>query len=192
MPSPRILGAAVVLALSALAMSACSSPEPPAPEVTTNATTPPPPAPEPSATPEPDPASAADPTCETLISESVVADYESVGWSARAEPFFIGSTEVAGGLRCVWADFNSPAGDHGQMFGWAEISAAQAAEAQESLVAEGWTREQSDEGVYITESPNTAIATDEDGYGMTYLFGDGWVRFADTKQGLLLIEWPKS
>ena len=58
--------------------------------------------------------------------------------------------------------------------------------------SQGWVREDSAEGVYITESPETTIAVDEEGYGMTYLFGDGWVKLADTKQGLLLIEWPKS
>ena len=40
--------------------------------------------------------------------------------------------------------------------------------------------------------PGTAIATDDEGYGMTYLFTPGQVTVADTKQGLLLIEWPKS
>ena len=48
------------------------------------------------------------------------------------------------------------------------------------------------EGVYITEAKETTIAVDSEGYGMTYLFGDGWVKLADTKQGLLLIEWPAS
>jgi hypothetical protein len=33
------------------------------------------------------------------------------------------------------------------------------------------------------------MGTDEDGYGMTYLFGDGWVTLSDTKQGLLLVTW---
>lgn len=32
------------------------------------------------------------------------------------------------------------------------------------------------------------METDGEGYGMTYLFGDGWVKVADTKQGLVLVE----
>lgn len=192
MPSPRILGAAAVLVLSALVMSACASDDHPAPEETTTATTPPAPAPDASSTPESEPASTADPTCETLIGETVVADFDSAGWTVRAEPLYIGSFEVSGGLRCVWADFDSPAGDHGMMFGWAEISDEDAAAAQEELVAQGWLREDAPEGVYITESPETAIAADENGYGMTYLFAVGTVKFADTKQGILLIEWPAS
>ncbi|WP_194411321.1 hypothetical protein [Microbacterium cremeum] len=191
MSSLRILGAAAVLALSALVMSACAASDSPDPEPTTTATAAPP-ATEPSSTPEPEPASSADPTCETLIGEAVVADFDSVGWTVRAEPFYIGSLEVPDGLRCVWADFDSPAGDHGQMFGWAEISDEDAAAAQAELVDQGWLREEAGEGVYITESPETAIAADENGYGMTYLFIGGTVKFADTKQGILLIEWPKS
>jgi hypothetical protein len=193
MPSPRVLGAAAVLALSAVVLSACgSSAAPPAPEETTTATSPAPPAPQPSSTSEPDPASAEEPTCATLIGEAVVADFESVGWSVRAEPLYIGSVEIPDGLTCVWADFSSPAGDHGQMFGWGPLDADRAAEVQDELVSQGWVREQTTEGVYITESAETAIAVDENGYGMTYLFGEGWVEFADTKQGLLLIEWPAS
>lgn len=192
MPSPRILGVAAVFVLSALVLSACAASGSPDPEPTTNATTPAPAAPESTPTTEPGPASTPDPTCETLIGEAVVADFDSVGWTVRAEPFYIGSLEVPDGLRCVWANFDSPAGDHGQMFGWAEISDEDAAAAQEELVAQGWLREEAPEGVYITESPETAIAADENGYGMTYLFSGGTVKFADTKQGILLIEWPAS
>ena len=58
--------------------------------------------------------------------------------------------------------------------------------------SQGWLRESGADGVYVTESPETTIAADENGYGMTYLFGDGWVMLADTKQGLVLIEWPRA
>ncbi|WP_127818288.1 hypothetical protein [Microbacterium sp. CPCC 204701] len=192
MPSPRTLGAAVVLMLGAFAMTACASSGPPDPAPTTNATTPAPAAPESTPTPEPEPASSEDPTCEALVGQTVVANFESVGWTVREQPFYIGSFEVEGGLYCVWTDFESAAGDHGQMFGWAEISEADATAVQEELVAQGWLREEAPEGVYITESPETAIAADENGYGMTYLFSDGTVKFSDTKQGILLIEWPAS
>ena len=50
----------------------------------------------------------------------------------------------------------------------------------------------SPDGLIVTESSETTVATDEDGYGLTYLFGDGWVKYADTKQGLLLVRWPAS
>jgi hypothetical protein len=45
------------------------------------------------------------------------------------------------------------------------------------------------EGLIVTESADTTVATDDQGYGLTYLFGDGWVKHADTKQGLLLVTW---
>ncbi len=65
---------------------------------------------------------------------------------------------------------------------------ADAERAREGLEDEGWRSEESAQGVYVTEDPQYAMSTDEDGYGMTYLFGDGWVKVADTKQGLLLVE----
>ena len=43
----------------------------------------------------------------------------------------------------------------------------------------------------VTESADTAVATDDEGYGLTYLFGDGWVKYADTKQSIALVEWPR-
>ncbi len=192
MPATRILGAAAVLALSAMLLSACAgTPEAAEPETTGNAQTPTPTAPEPTATPEPEPASAEEPTCETIIGASVVADFESLGWASLASPLYIGSTEIEDGLQCMWADFDGPAGDHGQMFGWAPITDDVAAAAQDELTSQGWVREDDGAGVYITESADTALATDDEGYGMTYHFTDGQVKVADTKQGLLLIEWPK-
>ncbi len=192
MLAPRILGTAAALVLSAVVLTACGG-TPSAPEETApTAATPTPEAPKPSATPDQGAAAGEDPTCETLISDSVVADYESIGWTSQASPLYIGSLEVEGGLQCMWADFSGPAGDHGQMFGWAELSDDEAADAQAELESQGWQREEGAAGVYITESADTAIAKDAEGYGMTYLFADGHVTVADTKQGLLLIEWPKS
>ncbi|MCH6229218.1 hypothetical protein MK786_00495 [Microbacterium sp. CFH 31415] len=184
-------GAAVALAVTVLLASCSASPPSAGPDATPTpvATAP---APVPSATPEPEPSAADEPTCETLIGESVIADFESLGWTSQTEPFYIGSFEVIEGIQCVWADFDGPAGDHGQMFGWARISDEDAAATQSELVSQGWIREEGPEGVYITESPDTTISTDDEGYGMTYLYAPGWVKLADTKQGLLLIEWPKS
>jgi hypothetical protein len=188
-PLARV-GTALVLALTLSVATACSASPTPEPDVTeTTAGTPSAPAPEPSAEPT-DAAAGDEPTCETIIPEATVADFESVGWTARADPFYIGELEIPEGLTCVWADFEGPAGDHLQMFGWAPIDADAAADAQQSLADEGWVRETGSDGVYLTENPETAIAKDDQGYGMTYLFGDGWVTIADTKQGLVLIEWP--
>jgi hypothetical protein len=188
------LRAALVLALSAsLATGCAATTPPPEPETTAGAeATPTAPVVEPSAEPTDNAAAAEDPTCETLIADETVADFKSVGWTARADPFYIGELEIPGGLQCVWADFEGQAGDHVQIFGWAPIAADAAADAEAELVDQGWTREKGADGVYITESSETTLATDAEGYGMTYLFGDGWVMLADTKQGLVLIEWPRA
>lgn len=192
-PPRHRIGAAIVLTVAVITLvTACAAGPAPAPQPTeTTAGTPTASAPAPSATPTAD-AAGEDPTCETLIGAEIVADFESVGWTAQAEKLYIGDRALDDGLQCVWADFSGPAGDHLQMFGWGVITAEEASESQAWLVEQGWIREESDLGVYITTPKGTAIVVDDDGYGMTYLFGDGWVKFADTKQGILLIEWPKS
>jgi len=192
MPAFRLLGTAAALALSALALTACSGSPEAAPDPTTSSA-PTTAAPEPSASTAPEPTAGAAPTCETLISASLVADYEKIGVTAQESPFYIAGHEIEGGLRCMWANFDQPAGDSGQIYGWAKMTDAEADDAQQELLAEGWVREDAaDGGVYITESHDTAIVTDDEGYGMTYLFADGQVTVADTKQGLLVIEWPKA
>ncbi len=186
----RRIPLALGVLLTAAALSACATtqaapaPKPtstrskqPAPVVTTAPSTPEPEAP------------AAEPTCETIISPGTVEALTGQGWTAKAEEFRIGETVLEGGLMCMWSDYDTPS-DHGQMYAWAPIDESTAVTAQQHLVQEGWVRSVEEDRTYLTEDPAVALATDEDGYGMTYEFGDGWVKFADTKQSLLLIEWP--
>lgn len=123
-----------------------------------------------------------------MISPGTVEALTDAGWTAKPKEFVVGDVELTDGLLCFWADY-SVGSDHGQLYGWAEITAEQAEKAQEALAAGGWRREESAEGTYVTEDPQYAMGTDEEGYGMTYLFDDGWVKLADTKQSLILIEW---
>ena len=182
-----LLGASLVLTATLLATSACAGTGAPNPtprrRLQPVATSP---SPEPSPTGSTAPT--ADPTCETIIPAATVEDFDSVGWTARAEPFRIGELEIDGGVQCIWGDFTT-ATDHVQIYGWAPISADDADEAQNALVAQGWKVEETPEGLIVTESADTTVATDDQGYGLTYLFGDGWVKYADTKQGLLLVTW---
>ncbi|WP_424935493.1 MULTISPECIES: hypothetical protein [Bacteria] len=135
------------------------------------------------------PAPSASPTCETLIGPTTVDTLRKQGWTARQREFSIGPDVIPGGLECPWSDYGS-APDRGLLYGWAPISAEVAANAQKELVSQGWILEESDHGVYVTVDPAFAFVKDEDGYGTTYLFGDGWVTVSDTKQGLLLIDLP--
>lgn len=130
----------------------------------------------------------ASPTCETMISSGAVNALTSAGLTAEPKPFMIGDTEMPDGIVCFWADY-STATDHGQLYGWSPITADEAATAQATLLAAGWKREDGPAGIYLTEDPQYAMSVDDEGYGMTYLFGDGWVKLADTKQGLILVEW---
>lgn len=189
--APRI-AAIVALTAAALFATACAPTEAQSDPARTPTVEiePSSPAPAPSASSSGD-AQIEEPTCATIISSTTVEDFESLGWSSLADTFVVGDVTIPDGVRCIWGDF-STASDHVQVFGWAPISGDQATQAQNELVAQGWIREQSPDGVYVTENPETAVAVDDEGYGMTYLFADGWVKLADTKQGLLLVQWPPS
>ena len=187
---PRISTAATTALFLVLALSGCSS----APTAVATPTQSPTeaaaePTTEPASTPAPEPTTTATPpTCETMISPGTVDALTEAGWTAGIKEFYVGGVKLSDGLLCFWADY-TVASDHGQLFGWSEISAPDAAKAQAALLADGWKREDSPEGMYITQDARHALGTDEEGYGMTYLFGDGWVKLADTKQSLILIEW---
>lgn len=185
------LAAAITAAM--LTLAACGSGADPDP--TPDATAAPPPAPSPttapSEQPEPEPEQPAELTCESIIPTAVVDEFEAAGWTFREDIIRIGAVEVADSVHCVWGDF-STANDLVVVFASGLISPADAQIAQEELRGSGWIFEDGDDGtVYVTEDPAHGLFTeDEDGYGMTYLFGDGWLTFADTKQGLLLVTPP--
>jgi len=183
--------AAVTIALTLSACSAAAEPEAtPTPKPTKTAAPSPEPTPTPTAMPEPEPeqTASATPTCETIIAPSTVAALSEHGWTHREHEFRFGGDVVEGGIQCVWGDYTVPS-DNVQVFGWAPIDQAASSAGQQKLLAEGWQRADSDGHVYITENPDTAMATDEDGFGMTYEFGDGWVKLADTRRSLILVEF---
>jgi len=188
----RRLTGVTLLLTAALITTACASTT--APEATPTATptittqpadTEPTPDPEGAGTVAPE-----DVTCENLIDADLVSDLTSRGWTPREDPFVIGDMELSGGLACTWGDFTAETGDNLLLFAWSPISPEDAETARASLASEGWLVEDGDDGAYVTEDPDEAIVVDDEGYGMTYLFGDGWVTLSDTKQGLVLIERP--
>ena len=79
--------------------------------------------------PTPTPTSAAEPTCETIISAGTVTALTDIGWSAETRDFMIGDITLNEGLLCLWADY-SVVSDHGQLYGWSPIGAEDAATAQ--------------------------------------------------------------
>ncbi|GAA5149391.1 hypothetical protein GCM10025768_12540 [Microbacterium pseudoresistens] len=182
--SALILAAAVVGIATACASVSDDAAQPGPPESTPSST------PADAGTPSPAGDASAMPTCDTLIGASTVAVLTNQGWTARQSDFAFGPDIVPGGLQCLWADA-STASDNGLLYGWAPLSAEDAASAQETLLSQGWVKEDAASGVYITADPQFAMGKDDDGYGMTYLFGDGWVTVSDTKQGLLLIDRPE-
>lgn len=175
MTSPRSAGVAIAAAAALLALAGCAGQGSPAPEEST-------------ATEEaPDPSEL---SCETVITPGLAQDLANLGWEAHEEPFIIGSHEFEDGIQCKWGDPKS-SGDAIQLYGWAPIDADTAEDVQDELVELGWIREDDGDTVYITEDPDSAFQTDDDGYGFTYRFTDGGVALADTKNGLSVVRWPR-
>ncbi|WP_159498432.1 hypothetical protein [Microbacterium sp. 18062] len=190
--TPRAVALTALAAMSALLLAGCAGGTEQESSASATATTPveaaePSPASTATTSPTPD---ATSPTCETLIPQSVIDEFDAHDWTYRQNVFRVGSLVIDEGIECVWGDY-SVASDYVQIFGWAPISAAAAADARAELLAAGWQRIDDTSGDFITEAPETAVQT-KDGYGLTYQFGDGWVILADTKQSLLLIERPDS
>ncbi|MFS0893506.1 hypothetical protein [Microbacterium sp. 179-I 3D3 NHS] len=185
----RITSASVGSILALAVLTACAG-APHAPSATPTrapASADPAPTVAPVATPAPT-ATAEEISCESLISAGTVEALTDAGWTAQPKEFVVGDVELTEGLLCFWADY-SVGSDHGQLYGWSTITADETTRAQSALLESGWRREESAEGTYFTEDPQYSMGTDDEGYGMTYLFSDGWVKLADTKQGLVLIEW---
>ncbi len=130
----------------------------------------------------------ADVTCENMLAPETVSAFSDNGWTVREDPFVILDLELPDGTACTWGDFTSPTSDDLVLFGWSPISADDAADVQSALVAEGWVLEDTEDGVLVTEDPALALRLDEEGYGVTYSFGNGWVEVSDTRQGLDLID----
>lgn len=180
----RLAAAVAASGLTVLLATACS-PTPGQAGGTAAAPAPGASAPAASAPPTIDPA---DVTCENMLSPETVDAFTATGWTVREDPFVILDLELPDGTACTWGDFSSPTNDDLVLFGWSPISEADADATEAALEAEGWLREDDDAGVLITEDPDAALRVDEQGYGVTYLFGDGWVKVSDTRQGLDLIE----
>ena len=171
-------------AVSAVALSTACSPTSPGAGPSVGSTSGAPGA-APSALPTIDPD---DVTCDNMLSADTVDTFTATGWTVREDPFVILDLELPQGTSCTWGDFSSPTSDDLVLFGWSPISDADASATQAALEAEGWQREDDSRGVLITEDPAAALRVDDEGYGITYLFRNGWVEVSDTKQGLDLID----
>ena len=143
----------------------------------------------PATTPEPTETTAtvAAASCENIISPSALDSFEAEGWTVEEEQMTVAAVTLADGISCTWTNAEQ-AGGNILIFGWSPITAEQAAQAEQSLESDGWTSESTDEGLMVTIDPNMAITVDDDGFGETYLFGDGWVIMAGTKQNLMLVD----
>lgn len=182
----------VAISAAALLLAGCTSSEQPEPVETAPVsaeTSAPTAGPDNTPTPEATEEPPAELDCTSILAPQSVSQFEQVGWTSKQDPFVIAETELPGGIQCMWADFTVASGNL-LLFAWAPIDDELAVSLQSKLVAQGMIREEGTEGVYITEDARFSPTVDEDGYGFTYLFGDGWVTAAETRASLSLIERP--
>ncbi len=186
----RTIGVTALLFCAAV-LAGCTAPSPappatpePAPTITAQPGTG-------SNTAEPEePAEPEVPTCDTLLPATLVAQFEEMGWSYQESELFGVDAPLPESIQCTWGDFESRSSEAVQIYAWSPIDSTTATAMQDALVAQGWTREVDGETVYITAGDRSTVV-DENGYGMTYKFVAGSVSYADTKQGLLLLQWPR-
>lgn len=191
--APHAAAMAALAVVAALALAGCSASGAPetAPSVAATASGPTVDGSAPTDSPEPEDEPSIAPTCENIIPKSLVDNFTSVGWTSQEDQLRVGATPLDGGIQCKWGD-QSIASDRVQIFGWAPIDDSTAAQAVSDLTAAGWKVEKDSDGTYVTENPDWLNGRGVDGYGLTYLFGDGFVKFADTRQSLLLVDSPRA
>lgn len=191
--APHAAAITALAVATALALAGCSASGPPetAPSVAATASGPAVDGSAPTDSPEPEDEPSIAPTCENIIPKTLVDNFTSVGWTSQEDQLRVGATPLDGGIQCKWGD-QSIASDRVQIFGWAPIDDSTAAQAVSDLTAAGWKVEKDSDGTYVTENPDWLNGRGVDGYGLTYLFGDGFVKFADTRQSLLLVESPRA
>lgn len=191
--APHAAAITALAVATALALAGCSASGAPetSPSVAATASGPAVDGSAPTDSPEPEDKPSIAPTCENIIPKSLVDNFTSVGWTSQEDQLRVGATPLDGGIQCKWGD-QSIASDRVQIFGWAPIDDSTAAQAVSDLTAAGWKVEKDSDGTYVTENPDWLNGRGVDGYGLTYLFGDGFVKFADTRQSLLLVDSPRA
>lgn len=168
--SKRFAWALTALVLVPLVVTSCAaSPElePAAPQ-TTKAPASPAPTPEPTPTPFV-------PDCLNIISDDTQATLNAEGFvlieehehklrvEQRVEAMFFDN----GGVDCLWGIAGG--GDSLVVFGYSEISTADAAAAQDRLAADGYVRTDDDGDVVLSVDPQTDLM----GIGDVFLFSAG-------------------
>jgi len=121
-------------------------------------------------------------SCEGILPAETVEAFTEAGWTSRQDPFYVGNTELSGGLQCIWGN-PKVASDDVQVYGWAPITDDQAQQVTDELTAQGWVASEENGATYF-------VAPDNAPMGMAYRLTDDQLTVSDTKQGLLLIEWP--
>jgi hypothetical protein len=132
------------------------------------------------------------PTCDNTITADSLARYQAAGWTGqvRDQTWLIGGRPAKNGILCQWMEDHSVVPDNFTWLGWAPAADAEAM-ITDLILEGGWRREDATEGIYVTaDDAQMMPIVDADGYGATYLFVDGQVRYASTKSELVSITAP--
>jgi len=121
-------------------------------------------------------------SCETILPAETVEAFTDAGWTSRQDPFYVGNTELVDGLQCIWGN-PEVASDDVQVYGWAPLTGDEPQQVTDELTAQGWVESEENGATYF-------VAPDDAPMGMAYRLTDDQLTVSDTKQGLLLIEWP--
>lgn len=134
----------------------------------------------------------ADPTCDNTMTSEALARYQAAGWTGEPQDrvWLIGGVAAEGGILCQWMEDHSVATDNFTWIGWAPAVDAEAM-VNDLVLEGGWRREDAPEGIYMTaDDAQMMPIVDAEGYGTTYLFTGGQVRYASTKAELVSITAP--
>jgi hypothetical protein len=126
------------------------------------------------------------------MSPDALARYQAAGWTGqvRDQAWLIAGMPVADGILCQWMEDHTVATDNFTFLGWAPVADAEAM-ISDLILEGGWRREDAAEGIYVTaDDAQMMPIVDAEGYGTTYLFVDGQVRYASTKSELASITAP--
>lgn len=134
-------------------------------------------------------------TCDNTVAPDALASFQAEGYTGqpRGDAWLIAGTPITGGIECQWMIDHSVGTDNFILLAWGPLDTEQADTAIAALLAEGgWRREDASEGVYLTaDGADMLPTTDAQGYGATYLFADGQVKYAGTKAELAIIAAPE-
>ena len=130
------------------------------------------------------------PTCENIVSADVLAEMQGFGWIPTLEPWVLPG-DVEAGILCTW-DLTSPPApaDSASRYGWAALTPGEEAQVIAALGEDAALIREEVDGDLRFVSPD-GPNTDAEGFGYTFIFSGGNVRYSITKADALTVIDPQ-